>query len=298
MTISPPPLKKGDAVAVIATARKILPDEISQALQSLQNWGLQVMCGKNLYKSNHQFAGTDQERLDDLQWALDNEQIKAIFVARGGYGTIRIIDHADFSGFVKNPKWLVGYSDVTLLHAALYKHGFQSIHGPMPINLHTHEEAGEALRKILVGYRDPITAGPMPLNRSGESEGELIGGNLSLVFANSASRFDFNTKDNILFLEDLDEYLYHIDRMMLQLKRSGKLSLLKGMIVGGMTEMKDNAIPFGKTAEEIIWNAVEEYDFPVCFGFPAGHIDRNLSFVHGARVKLTINQGGSTLTYL
>jgi muramoyltetrapeptide carboxypeptidase len=291
MAILPPYLKAGDSIALIATARKISHLELLPSIQLIESWGLKVITAPNLYKEENQFAGSDEERAADLQWALDNETIKAVLCVRGGYGTVRIIDQIDFSKFTKQPKWIIGYSDVTVLHQHIHTNiNVATLHATMPINFFKNEEATESLRKTLFGEALHYKVNPYYLNREGETEGELIGGNLSLIYALCGSKSDINTEGKILFIEDLDEYLYHIDRMMLNLKRSGKLAKLKGLVVGGMTDMKDNTIPFGKTAEEIIFDAVKEYNYPVCFDFPAGHIDRNLTLVFGKTYSLRVTK--------
>lgn len=294
---TPPLLKKGDVVAIAATARKISKSELEPSLQILKNWGLKVVFAPNLFKEQDQFAGKDAERARGLQWALDSEDIKAVFIARGGYGTIRVIDAIDFSDFKKKPKWVIGYSDTTVLQSHLTNLGIASIHGTMPFQFAQNEEATESLRKILFGEKQEYETGAFKLNRNGVAQAEIVGGNLSLLYALSGSVSDINTKNKILFIEDLDEYLYHIDRMMLQLKRSGKLKNLKGLIVGGMSDMKDNKIPFGKSAEEIIYDAVKEYKYPVCFNFPAGHIPRNLALYFGKKATLKVTKKGATLKY-
>lgn len=288
--IIPPYLKAGDTVAIIATARKISREELEPALQLLQQHGLKVELGQHLFAVDRQFAGTDEQRRADLQWALDHPEIKAIIIARGGYGTVRLINGIDFSGFKQQPKWLVGYSDVTVLHNTIHQLGIASLHATMPINFLKNQEATQSLIDCLFDKPWSLQINGHVLNRSGSCGGTLVGGNLSLLFALSGTKFDLDTTDKILFIEDLDEYLYHIDRMMMQLKLSGKLSCLKGLVVGGMTEMKDNVTPFGKNAEEIILEAVQEYNYPVCFNFPAGHIDRNLALYLGKECKLDINQ--------
>ncbi len=294
----PPFLKKGDTVAIVATARKISKDEIKPSVDILKNWGLKVVFAPNLFKEHNQFAGSDADRTIGLQWTLDNKDIKAVFIARGGYGTIRIIDNISLSKFCNKPKWIVGYSDTTILHSHLYASGVASVHGTMPFQFSQNEEATESLRKILFGEEQEYEAELHVLNRIGEAKGEIVGGNLSLLYALSGSESDLSTKGKILFIEDLDEYLYHIDRMMLQLKRSGKLKNIKALIVGGMTEMKDNKIPFGKTVEEIIFDAVKEYGYPVCFNFPAGHIHRNLAFYIGKKAHLKVTKKGTELNYV
>lgn len=281
-------LKKGDKIGIIACARKISLTEIQPAIDILNAWGLEVVLSKNLFKTDNQFSGSDDERAEDLQMMLDDDSIKAVISARGGYGTMRIIDKIDFTHFKKHPKWIIGYSDITVLHSHLNNFGIETIHATMPINFMKNREATETLRKALFGEKLKYIIESHPLNRRGNTEAKLIGGNLSLLYALTGSISDIDTKGKILFIEDLDEYLYHIDRMMMNLKRSGKLEHLAGLIVGGMVDMKDNAIPFGKTAEEIILDAVKEYNYPVCFNFPAGHIDRNLALFLGRKIKLKV----------
>lgn len=294
---TPPYLKKGDVVAIAATARKITKKELEPSLEILKSWGLKVLFAPNLFKEKDQFAGNDRDRAKGLQWALDSADVKAVFIARGGYGTVRVIDEIDFTDFVKKPKWIIGYSDTTVLQSHLTNLGVSSIHGTMPFQFAQNEEATESLRKLLFGDKQEYETEPFKLNRKGIAKGELVGGNLSILYALSGSDSDISTKNKILFIEDLDEYLYHVDRMMMQLKRSGKLKNLKGLIVGGMNEMKDNKVPFGKTVEEIIWDAVKEYKYPVCFNFPAGHIPRNLALYIGKKANLKVTKNGATLSY-
>lgn len=293
--IQPEFLKKGDKIGIVACARKISKEELQPAIDILQNWGLEVVLGKNVFNAEHQFSGTDEERAADLQSMLDDTSIKAVISARGGYGTVRIIDKLNFSTFKKHPKWIIGYSDITVLHSHIHNMGIQTLHATMPINFKVNEEATETLRKSLFGEKIHYSFEPHALNKNGKAEGILVGGNLSLLYALCGSNSDIDTKGKILFIEDLDEYLYHIDRMMMNLKRSGKLSGLTGLIVGGMSDMKDNAVPFGKTAEAIILDAVKEYNYPVCFHFPCGHIDRNLAIILGKKVELTLENGYSEI---
>lgn len=296
--ISPPFLVKGDTIVLIATARKISEAELEPAITELKKWGLNVELGANIFKKRHQFAGTDLQRANDLQWAIDHPNAKAILIARGGYGTIRIIDKVRLKNLRQNPKWLIGYSDVTVIHSELNLLGIESLHATMPVNFKKSKNALTSLHNALFGKKINYPIKTNPLNRIGIGEGEIVGGNLSMLYALSGTDSDLHTKNKILFIEDLDEYLYHIDRMMMQLKRSGKLKKLKGLIVGGMSDMKDNAIPFGKNAEEIILDAVAEYDYPVCFGFPAGHIKENYAFYLGKKAKLTVNKTNVSFTYL
>lgn len=294
----PPYLNKGDTVLIIATARKIAREEIEPVAEAIQSWGLKVETGPNLLGCCNQYSGTDAERAADLQWALNHPGAKAILVARGGYGTLRIIDMVDFSVFVQHPKWLVGYSDVTILHSHLNRLGICSIHGTMPVNFMKDETSALSVRDLLWGKPVSYPIPPHPLNRPGKATGEFAGGNLSILYGLSGSVSEMRYEGKVLFIEDLDEYLYHIDRMMMQLKRSGKLAGLSGLVVGGMTDMKDNLIPFGMQAEEIIAEAVSAYNYPVCFNFPAGHTLRNLAFYNGQQVTLSVESGSVDFSYL
>ena len=293
--IKPDILKGGDTVAIVSSARKVSAGEIQPAIDILGSWGLKVVTGKNLFKQQNQFAGTDDERLSDFQTALDDKNIKAILFARGGYGTIRIIDRIKWDNFKKNPKWLIGFSDITVIQShVLTNCSAESLHAPMAFNFKkASPESLSNLKKVLFGenlsYHIPENISSN-FNRYGNAKGILTGGNLSLLYALNGTPSDIDYAGKILFIEDLDEYLYHIDRMMLTLKRSGKLKSLAGLIVGGMTDMKDNTVPFGKSAEEIICEAVEEYKYPVCFGFPAGHIRDNRPLIFGSEVELKVTE--------
>lgn len=301
----PPFLKKGDKVGFVAPARKIHLKEITEAIRVFNAWGLEVICAPNLFGDAHQFSGTDEERCADLQQMLDHPEIRAIICVRGGYGTLRIIDQLDFTGFCRHPKWIVGFSDVTVLHSHLQScFGIPTLHAMMPLNI-VKEDAMQPKRKALQSLKDCLF-GKMPeyripsqpLNRSGSATGIVTGGNLSLLYALQGSVSDLDTRGKILFIEDLDEYLYHIDRMVLSLKRAGKFEGIKGLIIGGMTEMRDNKIPFGKTAEEIIAEAVVKYKFPVAFGFPAGHQDDNRALILGGKARLEVSSKSTTLKFL
>lgn len=298
MTFIPPYLKKGDTILIIATARARNKEALQPAIDALKNWGLKVELGKNVFKTHHQFAGTDEERAEDLQWAINHKTAKAVLIAGGGYGTLRIIDKVKFNPLLKFSKWFVGYSDTTVIQSRLTKLGMASIHGTMAFQFAKNEEAALSVKKLLFGEKLNYKIQKHKLNRAGIAQGELVGGNLSLIYALSGSIDDLNTDNKILFIEDLDEQLYHIDRMMLQLKRSGKLKHLKALIVGGMTEMKDNTIPYGKTAEEIVFDAVKEYKYPVCFNFPAGHIEKNMALYFGKKAKLELTKTKVSFGYL
>ncbi|HWY37196.1 MAG TPA: LD-carboxypeptidase [Bacteroidia bacterium] len=297
--ITPPYLKPGDKVALVATSRKISEAELAFAIKTLAGWGLKPIAGKYLYAGYNQWAGTDEQRTTDLQWALDDESIKAVFFARGGNGIIRVIDRLSFKKLHSSPKWLVGYSDVTILHAHLRKFcNMASLHAPMLTAYAKNTEATESIRACLFGEKIKYDFAAHQLNRIGEALGILTGGNISLLHTLSGTPEDIDTKGKILFLEDLDENLHHLDRMMIHLKRSGKLADLAGLVVGGLNAMKDDETPFGMTPEEIVFDAVKEYKYPVCFDFPAGHIDRNLALYFGKEAKLTIGRNACSLAYL
>jgi muramoyltetrapeptide carboxypeptidase len=294
----PPFLKVKDQVAVIATAKRFSAEQLATGLRTLEQWGLKVHPGKNLYKEYHQFAGTDKERLSDLQKALDNKSIKAIFCVRGGYGTNRIIDQVDLKKFRQSPKWISGFSDVTVLHCLLQHQEFQSIHSTMPILFGKDSPASlESLRKTLFGEQIQYEIKTDPLNKKGKAEGILIGGNLSILQSMVGTDTDFDSRKKILFIEEIDEYLYRIDRIMIHLKRAGKLKNLAGLVVGHLTDMKDNDATFGKNVKEIILESVKEYKFPVCFNFPAGHETENMALIFGAKASLHIGKEKSLLSF-
>ena len=292
--ISPKLLSKGSKVAIVATARFVTEKDIEPALRRLEAMGFIPVYDERLFAVCDQFAGDDEWRASTLQSYLDDPEIDAILCARGGYGTVRIIDKINFENFLLNPKWIIGYSDVTVLHAHLQSIGCESLHATMPINFSDNTEEAlnslyEALTKGNLSYEMENT----PINICGEAEGELVGGNISVLYSLLGSSSFPDTDGKILFLEDLDEYLYHIDRMMAALKRAGKLDNIKGLVVGGLTKMHDNAIPFGKTAEQIIFEYVKDQNIPVCFNFPAGHIDDNRALVLGKTTKLKVSESVS-----
>ncbi len=300
--IRPPFLKKGDTIGIAATARKISEAELMPAITKFREWGFQVLLSEALYAEDHQFAGTDQQRLSGFQKLLDNNMVKAIIIARGGYGTVRLIDEIDFTSFKKNPKWIIGYSDVTVLHSHIHQNfGIETIHATMPLNFPKNNNESIALSSLYNAFTSnniEYIINHISTEKTGETTGILTGGNLSLLYALSGTVSDIYTNGKILFLEDIDEYLYHIDRMILQLKRCGKLKNLAGLIVGGMTDMKDNQIPFGKNAYEIIADAVKEYDYPVCYGFPAGHMEDNRALILGRKISLAVTEKTSIIQFL
>jgi muramoyltetrapeptide carboxypeptidase len=291
MTV-PPYLQPGDKIAVVAPARKVVRTELEAALQILESWQLEVVPGKNLWNEKNQFSGDDAQRRDDLQKALDAKDIKAIICARGGYGSVRIIDGIDFSGFRKNPKWIVGFSDVTVLHSHIQQNfNIETLHAPMLINFDKiNSDVLSKLKDFLFGKITPVETTSHPLNKKGKAKGIICGGNLSVLYSILGSVSDIKTKGKILFLEDLDEYLYHIDRMMMAMKRAGKLNELAGVIIGGMTDMKDNTVPFGKTAEDIISEYVNDKNIPMAYHFPAGHIENNYPIIFGRQATLTVDE--------
>lgn len=295
----PRTLKPNDKVAIIATARKANKEDLKLAIELLEKWKLQPVVGSSIGLEEHQFAGSDEQRAQDLQQQLNDPEIKAIWCAKGGYGTVRILDSIDFSAFKKNPKWIIGYSDVTALHSHINNFEIATLHAQMCLGVETKSEASrETLRKILFGEELDYQFPSSRLNKAGAAEGELVGGNLSVLYSLCGSNSAINTQGKILFLEDLDEYLYHIDRMMQNLKRSGMLEHLAGIVIGGMSDMNDNTIPFGKTAEEIIAETVAEYDYPIAFNFPAGHIEDNQALIFGRDVELKVTDQGSKMNYL
>lgn len=297
--IIPAPLQVGDTVLIVATARKISRVELSPAIVWLEQMGIHVELPPNLFAEDHQLAGDDLVRQASLQWCLDHPKAKAIWCARGGYGTARILDGLEWSKFSDNPKWIVGYSDITALHGQLQQMGFASIHGTMPINVPSNtDQALTSLWQALKNEPTPLSAPQHHLNIEGDAEGVLVGGNLSVLYSTLGSSSEPPLKDVILFMEDLDEYLYHIDRMMLNLTRNGWWNKVAGVVVGGMTDMNDNTIPFGSTAEETIHKHIQTKGLTLGFGFSAGHMEDNRALTFGKKVRLSVGISGSSLTYL
>ncbi|MFC5047505.1 LD-carboxypeptidase [Aquimarina hainanensis] len=285
----PERLKKGDRVGIISTARKIDRKKVSFAVSLLMEWGLVPVVGKTIGIGENQLAGSDTIRAQDFQEMWNDPSIKAIWCARGGYGTIRIIDAIDFSLKNKCAKWVIGYSDITVLHAHLHTLAIPSIHGPMPIDIHKCTlEAKMSLKNAVFGTPIKYQISSHKKNITGTGEGVLIGGNLSILYSLCGSVSSIDTKDKILCIEDLDEYLYHIDRMFQNLKRNKILEDLSGLIIGGMTQLHDNTIPFGMNAKEIILDVVKEYSYPVVFDFPMGHIKDNRALVFGVKAKMEV----------
>lgn len=295
----PPYLKKGDTVALVCTARKFTSEEAQPAVELLEGLGLNVKLGKTIGLDNFQLGGSDTERAEDFQAMLDDESVKAIWCARGGYGTVRIIDKIDFSGFLQNPKWIMGFSDVTVLHSHIHNLGVATLHSIMPFSVPKAEEtAKESLKKALFGEQLLYEIPNSSYNKKGMAKGILVGGNLSILYSLLGSKSSVSTDDKILYIEDLDEYLYHIDRMMMNLKRNGYFDKVKGIIVGGMTDMHDNQIPFGMNVNEIILDVTKQYDIPVCFDFPAGHLPDNRALVLGKEIEFEVGKTQTLVEFL
>jgi muramoyltetrapeptide carboxypeptidase len=300
MITLPPSLQPGDTIAIVCPAGYMAREKALVCIDTLQEWGYTVRVGSSLGgNSDNYFSGTDAARLADLQQMLDDPDVKAILCGRGGYGLSRIIDDIDFSRFSAAPKWIIGFSDITILHAHIYAScKIASLHAPMAAAFNDGAAGSEdvlSLRRALSGESPAITTPAHPFNRAGTAEGRLIGGNLSLLAHLTGTESEMKTKGKILFLEDVGEYLYNIDRMFRQLKRSGQLERLAGLIIGGFTEMKDTLRPFGATVDEIIRDCIKEYDYPVCFGFPVSHGTPNYALKHGVRHLLEIDRNGASL---
>jgi len=267
-------------------------EKTQKCIDTLQQWGFKVKVGKTIGHQFNYFSGTDEERLHELQQMLDDSTIKAVFCARGGYGLSRIIDTINFENFIQTPKWIIGYSDITLLHAHIYSNfNIASLHAPMAAAFNEIDESEAYINSIynsLTGLRQSYTIASDNLNRNGSCKGELVGGNLSLLVHVIGSRSGIDTKNKILFIEDLGEYKYNIDRMLMQLKRAGKLDNLAGLIVGSFSEIKDTTISFGEETSELILDKVTEYNYPVCFDFPVGHVKENYALKIGVKYDLTI----------
>ncbi|TKC00342.1 S66 peptidase family protein [Pedobacter cryophilus] len=295
--IQPPALKKGDKIAITCPAKSLL-NPMTAAIQLLESWGLEVILGETVDAKFHQFSGTDELRAKDMQTFINDKEIKAIIAARGGYGCIRIVDQIDWTPLIENPKWIIGFSDITVFHLQLQSLGIQSLHAQMPSTIKESSKEGlESLRKVLFGEELAYEIETSNLNKQGIAQGELIGGNLSLLIASLGSKTDVDYTNKTLFIEDVGEYLYSIDRMMRTLDRAGKLAQLKGLIVGGFTSLKDNDIPFGFTHQEIINDVISKYNYPVCYDFPAGHLPDNRALIFGRTVQLEINDHCTKITY-
>ena len=301
--IKPEYLKKGDTVAIVAPSGvlKNYNGYMLKAKELLKSWGLEASIGENVFNDNGHFAGTDNQRSADFQLALDDKSIKAIWCARGGYGAMRVIDNLNFEKYKENPKWIIGYSDITAIHNDLHNNKSESIHGIMCKSLEKidvdNNESISLLKKTLFGEKLSYTIEGNNYNIEGNSNGQLIGGNLTLLHCLLGSESSIDTDGKILFIEDLGEYLYHIDRMLISLKRAGYFDNCKGLIVGDFTDMRKNTTPFGRNLKELILDIVREYDFPVSFGFPAGHGEKNYPMILGREINLEVSKQQSTINF-
>jgi muramoyltetrapeptide carboxypeptidase len=293
-------LKKGDKIVILSTAKRISTQEINFAVQWLTKIGLEPIIGQTIDTISNQFAGEDSFRAEDFQQALNNPDIKAILFARGGYGTNRVLDKIDWTRFIDNPKWLIGFSDLTLIHNRVNQfYGIETIHGPMPITFEKiSEKTLHHIESYFFGNLLPIKFQKHPLNKEGNIKGQIFGGNLSILYSLLGTNNGFNLNDKILFFEDLDEYMYHFDRMIIAMKNAGKFEGLKAILVGGITNMKDNEIPFGKSIEEIILEHTAQYDFPIYFGAPFGHFDDNYPLILGANIAIDCHEQEIELRYI
>jgi muramoyltetrapeptide carboxypeptidase len=303
MTKAPPHLKKGDTIAITCPAGYMAAEKAQTCINTLQSWGYQVMVGKTLGSSSkNYFSGTDEDRRDELQAMLDDEHINAILFGRGGYGVGRIIDQLDFTKFKKKPKWVIGFSDITVLHSHIYTNlKIATLHAPMAAAFNDDgfkNEFVQSLQKALAGKKAKYKCAAHPFNKKGTVTGELVGGNLCLLAHLTGTPSDISTKNKILFIEDIGEQIYNIDRMLYQLKRSGKLINLAGLVVGGFTDMKDTDRPFGQTVQEVIWAIVAEYKYPICFNFPVSHSTANYALKIGGKYELVISNKQTKLTEL
>lgn len=294
MTIIPPYLSKGDTIGIVCPAGFMPLEKMQTCMQVLNEWGFKVKAGNTLGSQYHYFSGTDEQRLQDLQQMLDDDSVQAILCARGGYGVGRIIDKLDFKKFRKKPKWILGYSDITILHSHIFsRFKIASLHSPMAAAFNDDEYKNEyvqSLRKALTGKKANYKCNVHPLNKTGTVTGKLTGGNLSLLAHLVGTDSDVNTSGKILFIEDVGEYIYNADRMLYQLKRSGKFTKPAGLIIGSFTEMKDTVIPFGENIYQVIYDVIKEYDFPVCFQFPVGHTHENYAVKIGVEYELHVGK--------
>lgn len=296
----PPYLKPGDTAAIVAPSGSLRETEISHGLEVISSWGLKIKTGKNLYKRINSFAGTDNQRAADIQQMLDDDNVKAIICARGGYGMTRLLKKLDFTKFVRNPKWIAGCSDITALHSVLGNLGIESLHSAMPRGMteSAEDEASlDSLRKALFGLPQEYVIDVHPLNREGTATGILAGGNLSVLYSLRGTSYDTDTEGKLLFLEDVGEYLYHIDRMMTNLYLGNKLDKIKGLIVGGMNRMKVSGSGYRKKAYDIISDAVSEFGYPVVYGMPAGHIRPNNTLIMGRQTEMTVTSSQAVVTF-
>ncbi|WP_298555817.1 LD-carboxypeptidase [uncultured Algibacter sp.] len=299
----PPYLKAGDTVAIVAPSGilKNRIGEVQQAQALLKNWGLHSVIGKYVFNKANHFAGTDDERCEDFQNALDNPKIKAIWCARGGYGTVRILDNLDFSKFKQNPKWVIGYSDITAIHNQIHNEGVESLHAMMCVSLPKDESEIEAsistFKNTLFGNPLSYTLKGSSYNKTGTASGQLVGGNLTMLHTMLGSKTSIDTSGKILFIEEIGEYKYHIDRMLQSLKRAGYFDNCKGVIVGDMTKLRKNTTLWGTSIEQLVLDALADYNFPIAFNMPAGHEPDNRTLILGRTTQLTVDKDKSSIVF-
>ncbi|MDO7172257.1 LD-carboxypeptidase [Mariniflexile sp. AS56] len=301
--IRPPYLKIGDTVAIVAPSGVLRnrTAEVEQAKNLLETWGLHVQIGKNVFNQNYHFAGTDTERWDDLQKAMDDPKISAIWSARGGYGTVRILDKLNYSKFRKHPKWIIGYSDITALHNQVHNEGFESLHAMMCTSL---QDNTETIKETITTFKEALFGTPLTYtlegskyNKPGTVSGQLVGGNLTILHTMLGSKTSINTAGKILFIEEIGEYEYHIDRMLQSLKRAGYFDHCKGVLVGDITKVRRNTTAWGVSVEQLILDILAEYNIPVAFNMPAGHEKDNRALIFGRTVELTVTSEKSTVVF-
>lgn len=299
----PPYLKAGDTVAIVAPSGilKNRIGEIQQAQALLKSWGLHSVVGKHVFNQADHFAGTDHERCEDFQKALDDPKISAIWCARGGYGTVRILDKLDYSKFKINPKWVIGYSDITALHNQIHNQGVESLHAIMCVSLQKDKSEIEAsistFKNTLFGKPLSYILEGSTYNKVGTTLGQLVGGNLTMLHTMLGSNTSIDTSEKILFIEEIGEYKYHIDRMLQSLKRAGYFNNCKGVVVGQMTKLRKNTTLWGTSIEQLILDALAEYDFPIAFNMPAGHEKDNRALILGRTIQLKVNSEESSVIF-
>ncbi|MGS2725564.1 S66 peptidase family protein [Psychroserpens sp. BH13MA-6] len=301
--IQPPYLKAGDTVAIVAPSGilKNRNDEVNQAVKLLESWGLHTTVGQHVFNQANHFAGTDNERCEDFQKALDDPSVSAIWCARGGYGTVRILDKLDYTTFKKHPKWIIGYSDITALHSQVHNVGYQSIHALMCVSL---TQDLNDIKETLDTFKATIFGAPVnyelkgsTYNRTGEAHGPLVGGNLTMLHTMLGSKTSIDTTGKILFIEEIGEYKYHIDRMLQSLKRAGYFDHCAGVVVGDMSKLRKNTTLWGTSVEQLILDALSEYDFPIAFNMPAGHESDNRALILGRTVSLKVEKDQALLNF-
>ncbi|MDB2321393.1 LD-carboxypeptidase [Flavobacteriaceae bacterium] len=300
--IQPEYLKSGDTISILAPSGVLnnFDNKITKAINIFKSWGLNVVLGNHIYDKNGHFAGTDKNREKDFQKVLDNKNIKAIWCARGGYGAVRIIDKLNFDNYLKNPKWIIGFSDITVIHNKLNILNSESIHAMMITGFEDIGQNNDSLSKlknVLFGDSLSYSIASNKNNKTGKSEGIIVGGNLTLIQSTIGSKTELKMKDKILFIEEIGEYAYHIDRMLYSLKRAGYFENCKGLIVGQISDVKKNTTDFGRSINELILDVLDEYNFPILFDFPAGHEKTNFPIILGRKVILDVSKSDSKVIF-